>query len=99
MSMNFTLSPWVVKRSVMPPVGMPPDQKKPSIVPSFMPSTVLVRSSRCALTSVAGSSPAASSSRLAITSVPDFGEPVEMRLPFMSATDSMPESARTITWV
>lgn len=47
----------------------------------------------------AGSRPAASNTRFAITSVPDLGEPVETRLPFMSATDSMPVSDRTRTWV
>ena len=99
MSMNFTLSPIEVNRSVTPPVGSPPDQKRPSIEPSFMPSTVLVRSSRCACTSVAGSTPAAVSSRLAMTSVPDLGEPVEIRLPAMSCIVAMPASARTTTWV
>ena len=83
----------------MPGVGSPPDQNIASMVPSFMPSTVLPSSSRCALTSFAGSSPAAVSSRLAITSVPERGEPVETRLPRMSATVAMPASARTTTWV
>ena len=40
-----------------------------------------------------------SSSRVAMTSVPEFGEPVETDLPAMSAIDSMPESARTKTCV
>ena len=34
-----------------------------------------------------------------MTSVPDFGEPVETRLPRMSATDVIPAPLRTITWV
>ncbi len=69
------------------------------MVPSFRPSTVLARSSRCALTSLAGSRPADCSSRLAITSVPDFGDPVETVLPRRSSTDLMPASFRATTWV
>ena len=99
MSMNFTLPPAVVNRSVMPGVGSPPDQTIASIVPDFMPSTVLGRSSRCGCTSVSGFRPAACSTRWAMTSVPDFGEPVETRLPLMSATELMPASARTTTCV
>ena len=68
------------------------------MLPSFIPSMVLVRSRRCALTSEV-SRPAASIRRLAMTSVPDCGEPVEMLLPLKSATDLMPESLRTTTWV
>lgn len=99
MSMNVTSSPRAVNRSVIAAVGRPPDHTSPSIEPSFMPSTVLVRSSRCACTSLAGSRPAASSSRCAMTSVPEFGDPVEMVLPAMSWIDVMPESARTTTCV
>lgn len=99
MSMNCTWSPIDVMRSVMPPVGRPPDHTSPSMLPSFMPSTVLVRSSRCALTSLAGSRPAAWMSRLAMTSVPDFGEPVEIRLPLKSSTLVMPDFLDTTTWV
>ncbi len=98
MSRNVTLSPIDVKRSVMAGVGRPPDHTSPSIEPSFMPSTVLVRSRRCADTS-SWDRPAASMSRWAMTSVPDFGEPVEIRLPLKSAIDEMPESVRTMTCV
>jgi hypothetical protein len=49
--------------------------------------------------SVSGFRPAAVSTRWAMTSVPDFAEPVETRLPFMSATELMPESVRTTTCV
>jgi hypothetical protein len=79
-------------------VGRPPDQTRPSSEPSFIASTVWVRSRRWALTSP-GLSPAVSISRLAITSVPDWGEPVEMVLPLKSSTESMPESVLTTTWV
>jgi len=58
MSMNFTSAPSVVNRSVTPGVGRPPDQISPSMLPSFMPSTLLVRSSRWGVMSVSGSSPA-----------------------------------------
>ena len=83
----------------MPPVGRPPDQNMASIEPSFMPSTVLPSSVRWAWTSLLGSSPAASNIRLAITSVPEFGDPVDTRLPRMSAIELMPASLRAITWV
>ena len=95
-SMNFTSSPIEVNRSVTAGVGRPPDQTKPSSEPSFMPSTVLVRSSRCALTSL-GFSPATSIIRFAITSVPDR-EPVEiLALEVLDRVDA--ESACTTTWV
>ena len=74
-SRNLTWSRRLTKRSVIPPVGRPPDQNIASIEPSFMPSTVLPSSVRCAWMSLAGSSPAALSIRLAITSVPEFGAP------------------------
>ena len=83
----------------MPGVGSPPDQNIASIEPSFMPSTVLVRSSRCAAMSVSGFRPADSSSRLAMTSVPEPGEPVETRLPRMSAIEAMPAPLRATTCV
>ena len=97
--MNATSLRALVIRSVMPGVGRPPDQNSASIDPSFMPSTVLVRSNRCAATSVCGSRPAACSSRLAITSVPEPGDPVDTRLPRMSAIEVMPLPVRAITWV
>ena len=99
MSRNSTRSPAEVNRSVTPPVGRPPDQTKPSIEPSFIASTVLPSSSRCGRTSVSGLSPAACSSRLAITSVPDFGDPVEIRLPRKSAIVVIPDDRWTTTWV
>jgi hypothetical protein len=34
-----------------------------------------------------------------MTSVPEFGDPVEMVLPAMSSMEVMPASARTTTWV
>ena len=34
-----------------------------------------------------------------MTSVPDFGDPVETVLPRMSSSESIPEPARTMTWV
>jgi hypothetical protein len=49
--------------------------------------------------SAAGSRPAAFRIRWAMTSVPDLGEPVLTRLPFMPATSVMPAPLRTITWV
>ena len=64
-----------------------------------MPSTVLPSSSRCGCTSVSGFSPAAWSNRLAITSVPDLGDPVEIRLPRKSAIEVMPEALFTTTCV
>jgi hypothetical protein len=64
-----------------------------------MPSTVLPNSVRCAWMSLAGSSPAAVSIRLAITSVPELGAPVETLLPRMSAIELMPELVRAATCV
>ena len=49
--------------------------------------------------SSSGSSPATCSSRSAITSVPEFGEPTETVLSFRSSIRSMPESAFTATCV
>ena len=97
--MNVTWLPLLVMRSVMPPVGSPPDQNSASMVPSFMPCTVSGSDSDCFLMSLSGFRPAAFSRRSAMFSVPELGEPVEIRLPFMSATVVMPVPVRAITWV
>ena len=82
----------------MPPVGRPPDQMSASIEPSFMPCTLSGRPSRACSTSSAVRS-FTSSRRRAMTSVPEFGEPVETLLPARSAIEAMPASARTKTCV
>jgi hypothetical protein len=46
-----------------------------------------------------GSSPDAVSIRLAITSVPELGAPVDTLLPRMSAIELMPALVRAMTWV
>ena len=98
MSTNF-MSFLDAIRSATSGVGNPPDQKKPSISPDSMSATVSSSDSCCAEMSRSGCSPAASSRRFAITSVPDFAAPVEIFFPFMSSIVEMPLSSRTMTCV
>ena len=85
-SIILILVPGVLARSVTAAVGRPPTQKKASILLSFMALTDSATPSRSRLTSLSLSMPAASRMRKAITSVALPGEPVEMCLPFRSAS-------------
>jgi hypothetical protein len=89
----------VVVRSVIAPVGTPPDQKKASIEPSRSAATDSPTPSPLAEMSSSGSSPATASRRFAITSVPEFGEPIETLCPRRSSSVRMPESAIVATCV
>ena len=89
----------VVARSVTAPVGTPPDQKNASIDPSRSACVDSPTPSWRFVMSSSGSRPATSSSRSAITSVPEPGEPTDTVRPRMSSIVSIPESALTATWV
>ena len=89
----------VVARSVIAPVGTPPDQKNASIVPSRSAATDSPTPSPLARTSRSGSRPATRRSRSAITSVPELGEPTETARPRRSSIRRTPESAGTTTCV
>ena len=93
------MPPSELTRSLMPAVGSPPDQNIASMAPSFMPCTVSGSDSFCRLIPASGSTPAAVSSRSAITSVPELAEPVDTVLPFMPSIEVMPASVRTSTCV
>src|SRR5216684_1627598 len=74
----------VIARSVIAAVGRPPTQKKASILRSLIALTDSATPSRSRFMSRSLSSPAASMTRNAITSVALPPEPVETRLPFRS---------------
>ena len=97
MSSSVILS--VVVRSVTAPVGRPPDQKNASIEPSFIACTDSSTPRPWRLMPLLGSILAASSTRSAMTSVPELGAPTETRLPLRSSIDLMPEFALATTWV
>src|SRR5450755_1402222 len=75
---------------VMEGVGTPPTQKSASILPSFSAETLSATESRSRVMSLLGSMPNASMRRIAVTSVPLTGAPVETRLPFRSFIELMP---------
>ena len=92
--------PMVLARSRIDAVGKPPLQKNASILPSFSASTdALTRQAPGAGCRESGSSPAARSTRNAITSVPLPGDPVETTLPRKSASRSMPLPSTVTTCV
>ena len=84
-------------RSVTAEVGIPPTQKYASSFLSLIASDDLPGSSRSRRMSFAGSSPSASSTRNAISSVALFGAPVETRLPLRSANLTMPVPSTVTT--
>ena len=88
--MSFILTPGDAARSVTAAVGMPPTQKKASILRSLMALTDSATPRRSRFMSLSRSRPAASMTRNAMTSVAPPGEPVETRLPLRSPIFSMP---------
>lgn len=91
--------PDVCDRSCTEGVGRPPLQKNASIFPSFNASTDSDTPSPWRVRSLSGSSPAARSTRNAITSVPLPGEPVDTTLPLSPATDVTPDEASATSCV
>ena len=75
----------VVARSVIAPVGRPPDHTKASIEPSRSAAVDSPTPIARRVTSLSGSRPATSISRSPITSVPELGAPIETVLPFRSS--------------
>src|SRR5690349_13010916 len=92
-SMSFSFTPGVFARSVTAAVGRPPTQKNASILRSLMAFTDSATPSRSRFMSRSLSSPAASMTRNAITSVALPPEPVETRLPLRSFIILMPVPA------
>ena len=82
----------MVARSVIAPVGRPPDHTNASIEPSRSAAADSPTPIARRVTSSSGSTPATSISRRPITSVPELGAPIETVLPRRSSIVAIPES-------